>query len=90
MNESKIMDDLRMDLYSAETWVDWADGIIRLLRIAFADNTADESSCYADAFKGLSAMLGKVQEAIDRGGKDLSRLRELLEGVTPEEAEVGA
>ena len=70
--------------------MDWADGIIRLLRIAFADNTADESSCYADAFKGLSAMLGKVQEAIDRGGKDLSRLRELLEGASQEEAEVGA
>lgn len=90
MNQSKIMDDLRMDLYSAETWVDWLDGIIGLLHIAYEESKADESNRYAGAFKAMSAMLGHVQDAIDRGGNDLNRLRELLEGTGAEEAEVGA
>lgn len=90
MNQNKIMDDIRLDLYSAETWAGWLDGIIGLLHIAYEESQADESTCYAGAFKAMSAMLGKVQEVIDRTGNDLNRLRELLEGTGAEEAEVGA
>lgn len=90
MNESKIMDELLVDLCNADTQIRWLSGIMDLLTTAYMNSKMDDSNVYVGAFQGFGAMLLRIQDTIERGKNDFSRLRELLEGTGAEEAEVGA